>query len=271
MAEDGTRLVRPYLGPFLLSPFDTPVLDARPQLIWTHVPDAREYEIEIRGAAEKSIRLAADELHCGPGSGPWHNLDICSWTPSSTWPALEPGKPLFLKLGSRQGRTDPWRQTQEVYTIHLLPGDEQHGVQEDLRQIAALPVDKASSLLLTAGVYARRGLYTDAIANYDEALQTQEIPEARVTLGDLYLTVGLTELADREYHQVLAGSPTPAPQAAAELGLGQVAYTRKLFDDARAHFERARELYITLDLQAEAEEARAAAARLQPQNGDGSH
>ncbi|HSU84146.1 MAG TPA: hypothetical protein VLR69_17130, partial [Thermoanaerobaculia bacterium] len=134
--------------------------------------------------------------------------------------------------------------------------------------IATLPLDKASRLLLTAGTYARHGLYTDAIASYEEALQAQEIPEARVTLGDLYLTVGLAALADREYRQALTGAPAPAAQAAAELGLGQVAYVRKLFDDARAHLDRARELYIKLGLPAEAESARAAAASLRAHGGN---
>ncbi len=267
LAEFETRYVSPRLGPFLLSPLDTVVMDARPRLVWTQVPDAVEYEIEIRGAAGMSIRLAADDLHCGHGSGPWHDLDVCSWAPSGKWPMLEPEKPVFLKFGSRQAVTAPLRQAQEVYQIHLLSGNEQRSVQEDLRQIAALPVDPASRFLLNAGTYARRGLYADAISNYDQALQAREVPEARVTLGDLYLTVGLTEPAEREYRRVLAGTPGSAAQAAAELGLGQTFYVRKRFDDARAHFERARDLYAKLGLSAEAEDARAAASRL---SGNGS-
>ncbi|HYX25145.1 MAG TPA: tetratricopeptide repeat protein [Thermoanaerobaculia bacterium] len=267
LAEFETRYVNPRLGPFLLSPLDTVVTDARPRLVWTQVPDAVEYEIEIRGAAGTSIRLAADDLHCGHGSGPWHDLDVCSWVPSGKWPALEPGKPVFLKFGSRQAVTAPLRHAQEVYQIHLLSGNDQHRLQDSLRQIATLPVDKANRLLLAAGAYAQSGLYAEALANYDEALQAQEIPEARVTLGDLYLTVGLTALADREYRQVQAGAPALAAQAAAELGLGQVAYARKLFGEARAHFERARQLYTSAGLSAAAENAQAAAARL---SGNGS-
>jgi hypothetical protein len=268
--ENDTREVRPGFGPFLLSPLDTVVTDTRPRLVFTQVPDAREYELEIRGAANMSVRLPADDLHCGPGSGPWRGLDVCSWAPSDKWPALEPGKPLLLKFGSRQSMTAPLRKAQDVYKIQLLPGDEQRSVQEDLRQIAALPVDTASRLLLTAGTYAQRGLYADAIVNYDAVLQAQEIPEARVTLGDLYLTAGLTASAEREYRRVLAGTPGSAAQAAAELGLGQVAYIRKLFDDARAHFERARDLYAKLGLSAEAEKARVAAESLRPHTGNDS-
>lgn len=262
LLENKAREVRPGFGPFLLSPLDTAVTDTRPRLVFTQVPGAREYELELRGAANMSVKLPADDLHCGPGSGPWRGLDVCSWAPSDQWPALEPGKPLFLKLGSRQSMKAPLVTAQEVYKIQLLPGDEQRSVQEDLRQIAALPVDPASRSLLTAGTYAKRGLYADAISNYDEALQVREIPEARVTLGDLYLTVGLTESAEREYRRVLASTPGSAAQAAAELGLGQVFYVRKRFDDARAHFERARDLYAKLGLPAEAEKARAAAESL---------
>ena len=252
------------LGPILLSPRNTAVIDAYPRLTWTQVPDAIEYEIEIRGPIETSIRVGAGTLHCGHGSGPWHDLDVCSWAPSSRWPVLEPEKPVFLKFGYRQTLTAPFRQIREVYQINRLSVNDQRGLQEGLRQIATLPVDKASRLLLTAGAYAQGGLYADAIATYHEALQVEEIPEARVTLGDLYLTIGLTALADREYRQVLVGAPSPATQAAAELGLGQVAYFCKHFGDARAHFERARELYTTLGLPSEAEEARAAAAIAAP-------
>jgi tetratricopeptide (TPR) repeat protein len=262
LLELETRNVEMGLGPILLTPRDTAVLEANPRLVWTRVPDAVEYEIELRGAVEVSIRVAASELPCGQGSGPWHDLDVCSWTPSGKWPALEPEKPIFLKLGSRQALAAPLRQVPEVYKIHLLSPGDQRDVREHLRQIATLPVDKASRLLLTGGLYAQSGLYADAIPIYDEALQAQEMPAVRVTLGDLHLSLGLAALADREYRKVLGGAPDPAAQAAAELGLGQVAYLRRHFGEARAHFEHARALYASLGLKAEAEGARAAAADL---------
>jgi hypothetical protein len=254
------------LGPVLLSPRNTAVITPYPRLVWTQVPGAIEYEIQLRGPVGTSIRLAADSLHCGRGTGLWHDLDVCSWVPSGPWPALEPEKPILLRIGSRQALAAPLRQAREAYQIHLLSVSDQHNVQESLRQIAALPVDPASRLLLTAGAYAQSGLYADAIATYEEVLEAQDIPEARVTLGDLYLDNGLTALAEREYRQVLAGAPDPAAQAAADLGLGSVAYFRKVFSDAQAHFERARDLYSALGLSMEAEEARAAAARTQAES-----
>ena len=258
------------LGPILLSPRNTAVMDSHPRLVWTQVPDAIGYEIELRGPIGTSIRLAAADLHCGHGSGSWHDLDVCSWAAAGKWPALEPERPVFLKLGFRQALAAPLHQVREAYQVHLLSVNDQRNVQERLRQIATLPVDKASRLLLAAGAYAQYELYADAITAYDEALQAQEMPEARVTLGDLYLTIGLTALADREYRQVLVGTPDPAAQAAAELGLGQAACFRKNFGDGRTHFERARELYAKLGLPAEAEDAREAAARAQAHSGNDS-
>lgn len=251
------------VGPILLSPRNTALIETRPRIVWTRVPEAFEYEIVLRGPVGTSIQLAAEGLRCGRGSGPWHDLDVCSWTPSSNWPALEPGMPVTVRLGSRQASTASFRRVREVSETYLLPVDDQSRVQEELRQIASLPMDKASQLLLTAGTYAQNGLYADAILAYYDALQAQEVPEARVTLGDLYLTIGLTALADREYRQVLADAPDPAVQAAALLGRGQVAYLRNAFDDARVCFEHARELYAASGLPAEAEIARLAVARFQ--------
>jgi tetratricopeptide (TPR) repeat protein len=265
LLEFETRHVELGFGPILLSPRNSATMDAYPRLVWTQVPDAVEYRIKLRGPIETSIQLAAHDLHCGPGSGPWRNLAVCSWAPSSKWPALEREKPVFLSFGSRHTLTASFRQVREMYRIHLLSANDQRSLHEGL--FATLPVDKASRLLLTAGAYAQVGLYANAIASYDEALQVQEMPEARVTLGDLYLTTGLIALAEREYRQVLAGAPPLAARAAAEVGLGQVAYFRKLFGDAQAHFERARELYASLGLAAEAEAARSAASRFQAARG----
>lgn len=263
LLELESRNVDVGLAPILLSPRNTAVMESYPRLVWTQAPEAVEYEIKVRGPVGTSIQLTAADIQCGHGSGPWHDLEVCSWAPSSKWPELEPEKPVFLEFGSQQALTSPLRQVRVRYEIHLLSTDDQRRVREDLRRIATLPVDTASRLLLTAGAYVEIGLYADAIAAYDAALRAQEMPEARVTLGDLYLMVDLTALAEREYRQVLASAPVPSAQAAAELGLGQAAYFRKSFDDARAHFKRACDLYTKLGLSIEAEDARASAAQAQ--------
>jgi tetratricopeptide (TPR) repeat protein len=228
------------------------------------VPDAVEYEIEIRGGSvEMAIRLTADEAHCGHGSGLWQDLEVCSWKPAEQWPALEPEKVVFLRLGSRRAATAPLQQGRELDQIRLLSASEQRSIHESLQRIDPLPIDPVSRLLLAAGAYAQAGLNADAVAAYEQALQAQEVPEARVTLGDLYLASGLASRAEREYRQVLADAPDPAAQAAAEVGLGCVAYFRKRYHDSQEHFECAQEIYNSLGLTEEAEDARAAAARAQ--------
>jgi hypothetical protein len=262
LLELETREVEVGPGPVLLSPRNTAVMEARPRLVWTRVEDAVEYGIAVRGAAVgASIQLAADEVRCGPGSGPWQDLDVCSWVPTGKWPALEPGRPVWLRLRSRQARTAPWREARQVYRVQLLPPGERQAVEERLRQLSALPLQRASGLLLAAGAYARAGLVGDAVAAYDEELRVLEVPEARVTLGDIYSTLGLTALAEGQYRKVLADAADPAARAAAELGLGQAAYRRTRYGESGSHFERARELYAALGLVAEAEQAQTAAGR----------
>jgi hypothetical protein len=262
------RNVETGIFPVLLSPRDMAVVqDAYPRFVWTRVRDAVEYTIKLRGAVQLSIRLAADELHCGQGSGPWRGLEVCSWTASGPWPALEPGKPVSLTFGSRQSPGAWLREAPVSYEIRLLPEADRLRLRESLRQINGLPLDEASRLVLTAGVYARSGLSADAIATYDTVLNAQEWPEARVTLGDLYLADGMAALADREYRRVLEGDPDPAARAAAELGLGYSAYCRKLFDEAQKYLESARKRYSGLGLPDEAEAARAAVMRVQGTQG----
>jgi hypothetical protein len=261
LLELATRSAEPGLGPVLLSPRHTAVMDAHPRLVWTMVPDAYEYEIELRGPVALAIRVAAADLDCGQGLGAWRGLETCRWTPGAKWPALTGEEPLFLRLGYRRTATAPVHQAREMVRIELLPRDRQRGVQADLQRIATLPLDRSSRLLLAAGAYARAGLYADAIATYEEALQAIEMPEGRVTLGDLYLASGLTALAKREYEQALAAAPDPAARAAAELGLGYAAYFRHAWNVAQAHFERAHELYASLGFPAEADDAATGAAR----------
>ena len=148
LLELETRNVDVGPGPLLLSPRNTAVMEPSPRLVWTRVPDAGEYEVEIRGTVRTVIRLAADGLPCGPGSGPWRGLEICTWSPSARWPALEPDGTFVLKLGSRQTSRAPSRPAAEVDTIHLLSALDQRRVREEVLQIEALPLDKPSRLLL---------------------------------------------------------------------------------------------------------------------------
>jgi hypothetical protein len=251
----------------LLHPRKTALREPRPLFVWTRVPDAFEYEIQLRGAVAVSIHVPAATVPCGPGAGPWHDLDVCTWTPSTQWPSLEPENPVSFKLGYRKTSIDSLRLVREVYTVHFLSDNDRKAVDERLRKINASDLDDASRLLLSAGIYAQSGLGSDAITAYDAALRVREVAEARVALGDLYLSLGLTDLAEREYRKVVAEASASPAEPAAELGLGQSAYRRKSFDEAEAHFLRAHALYAALDLAAEAAEAQAAATRVQAEGG----
>lgn len=262
LLELEARTVDLTAGPVLLSPRTSAVRDLRPLLLWTRVPSAFEYEIEIRGDVQTSVQVAARGLPCAPGSGLWRDLEVCAWTPSGSWPPLSPGQEVRLRLGYRERPGSPLVQAQERYAVRILGGDEEREVAAGLERIASLPLDEAARFRLAAGLRAGAGLLADAVSAYEAALRLEEVPEARVTLGDLLLADGLPTLAAREYERVLLALPEEAVRAAAESGLGQADYQRKRFREARERFERAAKIYASLGLEELAAEARAAAASL---------
>jgi tetratricopeptide (TPR) repeat protein len=115
-----------------------------------------------------------------------------------------------------------------------------------------LSLNGEARLLLEADLYAREGLLAEAITAYQKFLLVQDIPEVRVTLGDILLEVGLSRLAANTYREVLDRNSEIAAQAAAEFGLGRVEYNRINLNQAACHFSKARELYTSLSLKKEA-------------------
>jgi hypothetical protein len=250
--------------PMVLSPRNTTVLDPRPTVVWTEVRGADQYEIEWLGTAgATALKIKAADARCGPGRGFWRGLSVCSTAYPADRAALKTGAaPLFLRVGSRFGIASPLRVEKDAARVRVVGAEDEQKFRERLDALQAVP-DADSRALLIAGAYASAGFLGDALSRYDEALARQEVPEAGVTLGDLALAVGLPDLAAREYRRVLDRKPAPAAAtaAAAEFGLGRAAFALSSFAEARGHFERARELFASLDLLAEACDAKAGAER----------
>jgi hypothetical protein len=186
------------------------------------------------------------------------DLDVCSWDAAGRWPLMPPGAPLLVRIGFRTAPGAPLRQAREPVQLSLLSVEPGVALRAELRRIGELPLDAADRLLLAAGLAAQSGLTADAIEDYERALELAELPAARASLGDLYLSIGLTNLAERQYRKVVPGAAVADPAAAAaELGLGCVDYLGTRFGEAAAHFERARRLYARLGLAEEQDAAQA--------------
>jgi hypothetical protein len=235
--------------PILLSPRRTAVLDPRPAILWTQVPDATEYEIEIMGSARFRLPLDAAEVACGGHEG---EVAVCSLPYPSQAPDLPAGSISFLRIGARRGLATPLRTETEPSRIQRLSTEKAGEVRARLESLRSLPLDEAARQLLEADLYAREGLFADALVAYQKTLTLRDAAEIRVTLGDAYLQVGLLRLAARTYQDVLDKAPGPAVQAAAEMGLGKIEHARRNLERAACHFRKARDLYLSLKLKEEA-------------------
>lgn len=252
--------------PRLLSPRHTQVEDPRPLLVWSQNPRAAEYEVVVEGPEGFSVPVAASDVRCQEGTGPWKGTVTCSWQIPSSSPELPPEKEVFLRIGSRRSLLATASSARKAIPAELLSSPRRSEIRKHIASLQSLPLDRASRLLLEAGTYAQYKLYPQALEQYSAALEIGDFPAARAALADLYLRIDLPDFAEREYRRLLAASRDPLATAAAELGLGWVAYARQSDAEAQAHFATAQKLYASRGLTREAEEAGAAAQRAQARN-----
>lgn len=249
--------------PILLSPRNTAVLSSRPEIVWSQVSGATDYSIEILGGVNVSLSLRAIQASCEPMSEKWGGRAVCSAAfPSSPSGAeIPPGGRVAVTVKARRGIASPLRWESEVLWIQRLPAGQEAKVRKRLADQAGLSVGETARHLLAAGIYAENKLYADAIAAYRDALAGGDLPEVRVTLGDVYFVIGLLSMADRSYREALSSSQDPAVRAGAELGLGRIEYARRSYERAIEHFHKARKLYKSLGLTDEAKAAKLGAKK----------
>lgn len=243
--------------PTLLSPRNTALLDARPEIVWTPVQEAIEYEIHVEGSSSFRVRLDASETLCNRSGDDWGEDKVCFLPWPDSAPGLTPGGTAFLSVGARHGLASPLRVESEPSRIERLTEERAEEVRASLESLRNLPFACEARRLLEADVYARAGVFSEVIPIYWKALELREAPESRVTLGDVYGVIGLPLQADRSYRQGLAGNPEPVIRAGAEFGLGRIEYDRGSFDRALEHFQTARKLYVELGLAQESAAAEA--------------
>ena len=254
--------------PVLLSPRHTALMEPRPLLQWTQVPQAIEYEITLTGHPAFTHRLRASEVTCqaeGLGSG---TLSVCSTPFPPDRPELVPGSPAFLRVEARLSLTTQPPSAPEGVRLDLLTPEQRAKVTDERARLATVPVDDTTRQLLMARLFAKHKLYADALATSLALLQQQESPEAYVMVGDLYLMTKLYPLALQNYHAARALSERPEIQAATAFGIGRVYYATARFAEALASFQQAAKLYTSLQAAPEAQAAQAfaaAARQRQPQ------
>lgn len=175
-------MIRPVAGAStLMSPRnDIKVMDLRPTFVWSRVPGATGYTIQIRsedGVTRKRFQVGADS----------------SWTLPAAQPPLAPGVHYHWTVApSGQGRVA------EEQTFRTLTASEYGAVAHGLTELQEAELDPWSDgLFLAALVFRDEGLFYEA----DRALRQLEdagapLGQAYYLLrGEVYDALGLLELA----------------------------------------------------------------------------
>lgn len=241
--------------PIVLSPRNTAVLEPRPALVWTRVPGATSYTVEMRGDVTLTLLLAAD-VTCTPVA---QGEPVCSIPYPEPAPDLSPEGTVFLRIRARQG-DGPFRGEQEPLWIRRLAAPQATDILARSLALASLPVEEAARSVLEASLHAENESYAEAIRLYQRVLAEQEISEVRVSLGDAWLAIGLMSRARQSYEKAMTGTPEPAVRAAALFGLGRAAYAQEKYDTALSWFQAAHDLFRGLGLAEESAAAAEAAA-----------
>lgn len=237
----------------------------RPTLRWLAGQGAEEYLVEWQRdqATEHRFRLSAAEASCRREPD---GLNLCSFPWPAEAPDLAQDAEYVLTVSARNPVSPNWFADPpvEVRTPRPEDGAQLQAARNELRNAGLLGEDL---LMAEAGLFASRGIYSEAVAIYRQLHAGTLSAELGVTLADLYLVTGLDSLAEPLYQGALAGGAVPV-RAAAAFGLARIAYERQSYCEATGYFELARQGYAEQGLGREAEAASRGLARSVEQSAD---
>ncbi|GAB4425762.1 MAG: hypothetical protein OHK0015_06020 [Chloroflexi bacterium OHK40] len=213
--------------PRVIMPRATALLTTMPAVRWTAVDGTDSYTVILYREGEELWRETAQDTTTLPYP--------------ADQPPLEPG-PIYRFAVTVEDGPEEIAQGSGVQVLDAQQGQ---AIRAEARQIEQLDVDDAIRFLLLANLYASHGLYAEALV----LLESPEDPSAQPALfqlrGDIYLAVGLPELAIAPYTRALeaaARAGDQPAQARANRMLGTV-YSRLGGEINRAravaHFQQA--------------------------------
>lgn len=241
-----------------LSPRGTAVREPRPLLVWRalHQPGDKnaEYVIEITGwDAPHSVPARRADCRTDPS---WGGIRVCTSPWPRKHPELNPGQSLFWKVGYRPSIAAPIVQEKKPAYFSRPTQPVLEEIEANQEKLAGLQLNTTRRSLAMAGLYAKRHLYIEALEQI--RIISEREAALQVTVGDLYLTMGLTEFALRQYRTVLKNTDESAAIAAAAYGLGLSLSAIRRFEEAVDAFQQAREQYENSGYPAQAKDAQEA-------------
>lgn len=197
--------------PRVASPRKTKLLNPRPRIRWTPLDGASTYTVSVQGegvgwsrnvASASQLAYPHDEPDLLPGAT--YKVIVTSGNSSSEEEQL-PGR----------GFT-------------MLTTTEAHEVRDGTRKIGGLGLSEIANSLLVANMYASRGLYADAIEHLEVVEHKEREPAMARLLGEIYLSIGVTCLAQQHYVQ----AEQVSEQANDREGLALARHALGLIDEA---------------------------------------
>lgn len=227
--------------PVLVSPRMTKLLDPHPLVRWLPMAGATKYRVSImRGAAE----FWAQEV-----SG------VTELRYPESAPTLVPGVTYKAVITAKDRRSTEENLPNLGFTV--LNQEQSRAVREAERRVRALGLPEVSTKLLVADLYAAWGaelkkprddswaLSAEAIELLEAASASQQEAAVMRTLGDLYLSIGLTVLAEARYVRALklTEADDVYGEAQAQYAIGHIFTIRLNAAEARKRLHKARDLF----------------------------
>lgn len=217
--------------PIVISPRMTNLLGAHPILRWMPpITGGITYTVSVRGSGmEWTTQVISKTELAYPNDAP----------------SLIPGQPykLTVEVNGRSSDEDP----APFLGFTILPADQIQTLLEEEQKISALGLGTAPKEYLIAQLYKKYSLIADAIEKIEALSPTASEPAIVRTLGDLYLKIGLVDLAKPHYDrawQLSSGLNDLEGEALAEYGLGLVYDSLgnknesvRWFQEANSHYE----------------------------------
>lgn len=231
--------------PILVSPRMTNVLGTRPTLRWTPVPGATVYEVTVIGSDLSWTRSI------GPSTQLAYPEDARELTRGISYSAV-------VRAGDRTSEEERTPGT----GFRVLPDDRQRQALELSERVWASGLPEPMVRFLLARAFADRDfqLYAEAIELLEPSARLIDRPHVSRLLGDLYLTVGLNELAEQSYLEALAQADRRGDQLSLGLaaeGLATAYEGLGLKPEAAAALEQAWAVFLALGDSRQADQLKA--------------
>jgi tetratricopeptide (TPR) repeat protein len=224
----------------VIVPRRSALLTLTPTVRWTALPDTARYTVTLSSA----------------GGTLW-NTTVTGTTelayPPAGAPPLERGQSYrFAVTTATAGPEDAPR-----LGFSVLGAEAAQAIEAEAQAIRDQGLDPETTAVLLANLYARNELFADALLQLDTLAAPTTQPAVELLRGNLYVSIGLPDLARAPYEQALVlaeQADNPPAQALAHARLAAVEALLGNTAAARTHYEQAISLFRALGAGTQVEE-----------------